>query len=47
MPAVISKCDYLVECRGALVGFEFTIMTPSRALGAGYVDAAEALDGCL
>ncbi|KAA0233727.1 MAG: hypothetical protein JJLCMIEE_03157 [Acidimicrobiales bacterium] len=45
MPAAISKCDYLVECSGALVGFEFTIMTPSRALGAGHVDAVEALVG--
>lgn len=35
MPTGISKCDYLMESDGVLVGFEFTLATPSRALSAG------------
>lgn len=43
MPTGISKCDYLIESDGVLVGFEFTLATPSRALSAGGEDAVRAL----
>jgi hypothetical protein len=43
MPATRSKCDYLYDIEHTLVGIEFTMITPTRALTAGSTDAVERL----
>lgn len=42
MPPGSRKCDYLLEQDDALVGVEFTMMTPSKALSAGVGSAVDA-----
>lgn len=43
VPAGQSTCDYVIEHDDVLVGVEFTIATPTRALGEGQPDAIDAL----
>ncbi|MDP1820030.1 MAG: hypothetical protein Q8K58_09095 [Acidimicrobiales bacterium] len=38
IPKRISKCDYLIEGPTALLGIEFTMITPTRPLSAGDLD---------
>lgn len=45
MPSSISKCDYLIETDDLLVGLEFTLKSPSRALVSGSTDAIRDLVG--
>ncbi len=42
MPVEISKCDYLLEHGGLLLGIDFTLATPSRALASGTKEAVAA-----
>jgi len=43
MPTGTSRCDYLIKAQGLLLGLEFTLMTPTRALSAGDPAAVEKL----
>lgn len=41
MPASISKCDYVIERPDLLVGIDFTLLSPTRALSAGVTEGIE------
>jgi len=43
MPASMSKADYLIEHGDVLVGIDFTLLTPTRALASGATDAVDKL----
>lgn len=45
MPRSISKCDYLIDTGALLIGLEFTLKSPSRALVSGSTDAIRDLVG--
>lgn len=45
MPAWISKCDYVIERTVLLVGIDFTVLSPTRALSTGATEAVDELIG--
>jgi hypothetical protein len=45
MPASISKCDYVIEQEDLLIGIDFTLLSPTRALSTGATEAVDNLIG--